>query len=114
VLELATRTRRRPAALLASLAPSVARAVACCPTFSPSPVFPEPPRPPPLAAAEPRRRPPLRPNPGTPRPLGEHVVVLSRLPGRQRRLFAGVGRARAARPAKGRIALIAIVLGCFA
>jgi hypothetical protein len=34
------------------------------------------------------------------------VVVLSRLPGQQRRQLAGVGRARAARPAKGRIALI--------
>jgi hypothetical protein len=34
------------------------------------------------------------------------VVVLSRLPDRQRRQLAGVGRALAARPAKGRIALI--------
>jgi hypothetical protein len=36
------------------------------------------------------------------------------LPGRQRRQFAGVGRARAARPAKGRIASIALIPGCFA
>jgi hypothetical protein len=74
--------------------------------FAPSPEFPEPPRPPPPAAAEPRRRPPLRPNPGTPRPLGERVVVLSRLSGRQRRQLTGAGRARAARPAKGQIASI--------
>jgi hypothetical protein len=76
--------------------------------------FTEPPRPPPPAAAEPRRRPPLRPNHGNLQLLGEHVVEPGRLPGRQRRQLAGVGCARAARPAKGRIASIALILGCFA
>jgi hypothetical protein len=36
------------------------------------------------------------------------------LPGRQRRQLAGAGRAHAALPAKGQIASIQIILGCFA
>jgi hypothetical protein len=79
VLELAARARRRPAAMLAPWALVKLTRSLVATHFAPSTEFPEPPRPPPPAAAEPRRRPPLRPNPGTPRPLGERVVVLSRL-----------------------------------
>jgi hypothetical protein len=35
------------------------------------------------------------------------------LPGHQRRRLAGAGRARAAPPAKGRIAIFLLGLGCF-
>jgi hypothetical protein len=35
------------------------------------------------------------------------------LPGRQHRQLTGAGRARTARPAKGQIASIQILLGCF-
>jgi hypothetical protein len=113
VLELTARAHRRPTALLASLAPSVARALTNCPASRPSPDFPEPPRPSPLSAVETRLRPPLHHHSGHLQLLGELLAEPGRSPGRQLRRFAGAGRARAAPLAKGWIATLQIFLGCF-
>jgi hypothetical protein len=76
VLELAAGAHRRPAALLATLAPSEAHAVACLPAFRLHTIV------------GPRRRPtPCLPSGPLP-PLGELVVQPGRLPGRDRRRLA--------------------------
>jgi hypothetical protein len=87
VLELAARAHRRPTALLAPLGSSEAHAFACCHPLCPLAGFPRAA----VATAEPRRWPPLCLHSGHLPLLGEHVVVLSRLPGRQRRQLAGAG-----------------------
>jgi hypothetical protein len=64
-------------------------------------VSPEPPRQPPPAAVDPPSRQPLRPNSDHSSTLGELLVEPSRLPGRERRRLAGIGRSRDAPHGQG-------------
>jgi hypothetical protein len=81
--------------------PSAPPGVTCCPSLRPPRRKPGPPRQPPPASVDPPRRQPLRPNSDRLSTLGELLVEHSRLPGREHRRLAGIGRSRAAPHAQG-------------
>jgi hypothetical protein len=103
VLELVAGPHRRPADLLASLAPSEARAVACLPAFHPHAAIHRAAAG--TAAGARRRSTPHLPSGSLP-PLGEHVVPHGRLPGRDRRRLAGMAGPAPPSPAGDPIATI--------
>jgi hypothetical protein len=107
------RSRCNPSSLAHSLRPIPPPRVAHSQQNILLAVSPKPPRQLPPATVDPQRRQPLRPNFDHPSTLGELLVEPSRLPGRERRRLAGIGRSRAAPTAKDPIEGYEILAGCF-
>jgi hypothetical protein len=102
-----------PSSLAHSLRPIESPRVAYCPPRAAALLELAPPRQPPPATVDPPRRQPLRPNSDHPSTVGELLVEPSRLPRRERRRLAGIGRSRAAPTAKDPIAGLGILAWCF-